>query len=405
MRRSDSSAPPSAHSAMNDSRSSHSPTPTGAADVLVVGGGVIGAAVALELTRRGVRVTVLERGAAGRETSAVAAGMLSPQAEADGPSPFLDLGLACRARYADWVRSVSEESGMAIDYEPTRVLNLALTPDRVTELKARRDWQLPLGLEAEWLSGAEARRLERILAPDLPGALLLPGEARVDSAALSLALVAAARARGARVEEGVAVTALALADNRVTGVLAGERRYPTGAVVIAAGAWSSRIRGVPLPADWVEPRRGQILNVRLRSHTLGHVLYTHGAYVVPRSGGELIVGTTVERAGFERVTTAGGLRSIVAAVSRYAPAIEEAEIVSVNAGLRPESHDGLPLIGPHGRVDGLVFATGHFRNGILLAPLTGELVAESIVSGRLPDALRPFLPERVSVPWPSTARS
>jgi glycine oxidase len=364
-------------------------------DVLVVGGGVIGTAVAFALAGRGVRVTVLERGSAGRGTSAVAAGMLSPQAEAEGPSPFLDFGLACRARYGDWVREVSAAATMPIDYRPTEVLNLALTAERVTELKARRDWQRPLGLRAEWLSGDEARRLEPILAAGLPGALLLPEEAWVDAASLATALVAAASRRGVRFEEPVAVTSLVLSGGRVTGVLAGDRRLDAGAVVIAAGAWSSRIAGLPLPLDWIEPRRGQILILRRPGPDLRHILYTHGAYVVPRAGGELIVGTTVEEAGYERVATAGGLRSIVTAVARYAPAIEEAAIVSVAAGLRPQSRDGMPLLGPHARLPGLVFATGHFRNGILLAPLSGELVAEAIVSGRTPDLLAPFLPDRV----------
>jgi glycine oxidase len=152
---------------------------------------------------------------------------------------------------------------------------------------------------------------------------------------------------------------------------------------------------MPLPPDWIEPRRGQVLILHRAAPDLRHILYTHGAYVVPRGGGELIVGTTVEEAGFERVATAGGLRSIVAAVARYAPAIEEAAIVSVAAGLRPQSRDGLPLLGPLRRQPGLVLATGHFRNGILLAPLSGELVAEALVSGRAPAMLEPFLPDRV----------
>lgn len=366
-------------------------------DVLVVGGGVIGAAVAFALAGRGARVTVLERGSAGHETSAVAAGMLSPQAEAEGPSPFLAFGLACRARYGEWVREVSAAAAMPIEYRPTAVLNLALTAERVTDLQARRDWQRPLGLRAEWLAGDEARRLEPILAAGLPGALLLPEEAWVDAAALSAALVAAASRRGVRFAEPVAVTSLVMNEGRVTGVLAGDRRFDAGVVVIAAGAWSSRIAGLPLPPDWIEPRRGQVLILHRPGPDLRHILYTHGAYVVPRAGGELIVGTTVEEAGYERVATAGGLRSIVTAVARYAPTIEEAAIVSVAAGLRPQSRDGMPLLGPYARRPGLVFATGHFRNGILLAPLSGELVAEAIVSGRTPDLLGPFLPDRVPI--------
>jgi glycine oxidase len=277
-------------------------------------------------------------------------------------------------------------------------LNLALTAERATELKARRDWQHPLGLKATWLSGHEANGLEPLLVPDLPGALLLPGEAWVDAESLARGLVAAAKQRGVRFIEGVTVTSVLVAGGRARGVAAGDRRFEAGSTVIAAGAWSSRIAGMPLPPDWIEPRRGQILLIRLQQHKLGHILYTHGAYVVPRSGGELIVGTTVEDAGFARVATAGGLKSIVNSVARYAPEIEAGEVVRVDAGLRPQSRDGLPLLGPYGRLPGLHLATGHFRNGILLAPLTAELVAEAIVSGRTPEALRPFLPDRVPAP-------
>ena len=370
-------------------------TRTAPQDVVVVGAGIIGAAVAVELARRGASVTIIERGAVGEAASAAAAGMLSPQAEADGPSPFLELGLACRARYAEWVRGASEESGVRVDYRAGGVLNLALTAEGAAKLQARRDWQQPLGLEAEWLSGPEARQLEPVLADDLPGALFLPREAWVDSAALTRALAIAARRRGAVVVERTGVTGLAVTGGRVTGVTAGGRRYAAGHVVIAAGAWASRIGGLPIPGDWVTPRRGQILAVRLEKPRIEHVLYTHGAYAVPRGAGELLVGTTVEQAGFDRQVTAGGIRSIVAGVARFAPAIEGAEILRLAAGLRPESRDGVPVIGPLARLPCLVLAAGHFRNGILLAPLTGELVAEAIVTGRTPAALGPFLPDRI----------
>lgn len=370
-------------------------TRTPCQDVVVVGAGIIGAAVALELARRGASVTVIERGAVGEEASAAAAGMLSPQAEADGPSPFLELGLACRARYAEWVRAASEESGVRVDYRAGGVLNLALTAEDAAKLQARRDWQRPLGLETEWLGGDEARELEPVLAEDLPGALFLPREAWVDSAALTQALAIAARRRGAQVVERTSVTGLAVTGGRVTGVTAGERRYDAGHVVIAAGAWASRIGGLPIPGDWVTPCRGQILAVRLAKPRIGHVLYTHGSYAVPRGADELLVGTTVEQTGFDRQVTAGGIRSIVAGVARFAPAIEGAEVLRLAAGLRPESRDGVPVIGPLARLPGLVLAAGHFRNGILLAPLTGELVAEAIVSGGTPAALGPFLPDRL----------
>lgn len=330
----------------------------------------------------------------GQEASAAAAGMLSPQAEADGPTPFFELAHACRNRYADWVGVITELSGTPVSFRTARILNLALTDQDAAALKQRRDWQTRLGLAAEWIGGDEARRREPILADNLAGALYLPEEARVDPVALTAAVAAAGRKLGVEFEEHATATSLIISGGRATGVTAArDRRFHAGHVVIAAGAWASRIDGLPIPRDWIEPRRGQILVLRFPD-PIGHILYTHGAYLVPGDEGEVIAGTTVEQAGFERAMTAGGIRSIVERVSRFAPGVETGAVVSMAVGLRPESRDGLPLLGPVAELPGLVLAIGHYRNGILLAPLTGILIAESIVGGRVPDALVPFLPDR-----------
>ncbi len=364
-------------------------------DAVVVGAGIIGATVALELARRGARVTVLERGRVGQEASGVAAGMLAPQAEADRPSPFLDFALACRAGYDDWVSGVVAESGMPVDFSRQALLYVALTAENAGKLRAQHNWQASLGLPVEWMSGEEARRLEPTLAPGLAGALQFPDAARVESSGLTRAVAAAARKRGAEIIEGMEVTSLLIEGGRVLGVAAGDRRFAADWVVVAAGAWASRIAGMPMADDWIQPCRGQILAVRLENQRIGRILYTHGAYAVPCSPGLFLIGTTSEHAGFDRRVTLGGVRSIIAGVTRFAPAFDDAEVLELRAGLRPESRDGFPLLGPLTRLPGLVLATGHFRNGILLAPLTGELVAESIVSGRVPSALAPFLPDRV----------
>ena len=377
-------------------------THTTGQDVIIVGAGIIGGAIALELARRGVRVTVFDRGAVGREASSAAAGMLSPQAEAQEPSPLFHLGIASRARYPEWLRKVSLESGTRIDFGACGLLNLALTEEAAIALKARSDWQVRLGLRSDWVTGREARALDPVLSKGLAGALLLPDEAWVDSAALTRALAIAAVRHGARIEEHCEVTSLLLHGGRVAGVAVGNRHHAAERVVIAAGAWSSRIGGMPFPSDWIEPSRGQIVAVR-RQAPIEHILYTHGdtsgdthsAYLAPRGADELLLGATVEHAGFEREVTVGGLTSILSAVARFAPAVAAAPVVRLVAGLRPEPRDGLPLIGPLARLPGLVLATGHFRHGILLAPITGELVAQAIVSGDTPPALAPFLPDRV----------
>jgi glycine oxidase len=270
-----------------------------------------------------------------------------------------------------------------------------LTPEEATSLQARRDWQVGLGLKADWITGEEAHALEPMLREGLPGALLLPDEAWVDCAVLTRALAAAAGRLGARFKEHTPVTSLLKSGGRVVGVSAGGQRHAADRVIIAAGAWTSRLGGMPLPKDWIEPSRGQIVVVRRTRIPIQHVLYTHGAYVAPRGSEELLLGATVEHAGFDRQVTVGGLMSILAEVARFAPSIAGAEVVRLVAGLRPEPRDGMPLIGPLRRLPGLFLATGHFRNGILLAPITGELVAEAIVSGITPPLLAPFLPDRV----------
>ncbi|HWN82424.1 MAG TPA: FAD-dependent oxidoreductase, partial [Candidatus Udaeobacter sp.] len=230
----------------------------GAFDVIIVGGGVLGTALARELAGRGRRVLLLERGRVAGEASGVAAGMLNPQAEADAPSAFFDFGLANRTIYADWVAAVSAEAALPIEYRSLPLLYLAPDEPAAAALHARAAWQAARGLRAEWLTAAQARTREPILAPDLAGALLLPSEALVDAQALTIALAAAARRRGAEILEDQPVTGLLIEDGRLVGVLAGGTAHRAPTVVIATGAWGSAFSDLPLPTDWIAPVRGQL---------------------------------------------------------------------------------------------------------------------------------------------------
>jgi glycine oxidase len=379
---------------------SRSASAADALDVIIVGAGIIGTALARELAGRGRRVLVLERGRAAGQASGVAAGMLNPQAEADEPSAFLDFGLENRAIYADWVATVSAEAALPIEYRALPLLFVAVDERAATALQAKAAWQTAMGLRAEWLTAGEARALEPILAPNLAGALLLPSEAAVDPHGLTVALAAAARRLGAEIVEEQPVTELLIEGDRAVGVMAGGTAYRAPMTVIATGAWGSALSDLPIPTDWIKPVRGQLLVVRPHPPLLRHVLYTHGAYAVPRLSGDLVLGTTVEEAGFDRVVTAAGIASIVGRVTRFAPGLGGAEWVGARAGLRPASRDGLPVVGLLSRMPGLALATGHFRNGILLAPLTAALLADAIVAGHNPRELAPFLPDRLpqSVP-------
>lgn len=365
-------------------------------DVIVIGGGVVGCAAAFFLAERGAQVTLLERDTTGAHASGAAAGMLAPIAESEDEGPFFDLCLRGLEQLAAVVPRLRERTGIDPLYSPCGVLRVALHEEESEALRSRAARLAHHGLR--WLNAEEARSLEPGLTPEARGAIHSPREAHVSSPGLVRAYAAAAAAAGARLVEGAEVTGLTRSGGRVTGVRTAAGEMAAGAVVLAAGAWSgplAREGGLRLP---VEPVRGQILALDNLPGGPERIVWGGGAYLVPRRDGSVTVGATVERVGFDARVTAAGAASLLAAAPRLLPLLADATFRRAWAGLRPAAPDRLPVLGPAADVPGLFLATGHFRNGILLSAVTGELLADWILAGRAPWPQNPFAVERFQPP-------
>ena len=348
-------------------------------DVVIVGGGVIGLSCAWRLSQRGARVAVVERGQPGCGATQVAAGMLAPVGELTfGEPELLELTLAAARLYPEFVAELEEASGMSTGYEQLGAMHVALDRDEAAQLRRVHDLQRSLELEAEWLPPRKCRDLEPGLTPSFHGGVFAAGEAAVDPRTLTVALLTAARAEGAEVLTGTEVVDGVFEGKRLVGVRTGEGELRAETVVLASGAWSGAAEWLPEEArPPVRPVKGQMLELRRRDGEppAHHILASERVYLVPRADGRLIVGATVEERGFDTAVTAGGVHELLREAYRLLPDVAEMELLDAIAGLRPGTPDNLPLVGP-GAIDGLVLATGHFRNGILLAPLAAQTVAD-----------------------------
>jgi len=354
-------------------------------DVVIVGGGVIGLSCAWRLGQRGARVAVVERGEPGCGATRVAAGMLAPVGELTfGEPELLELTLAAACLYPEFVAELEAASGESTGYEQLGALHVALDRDEAAQLRRVHDLQRSLELEAEWLPPRKCRDLEPGLTPSFHGGVFAAGEAAVDPRALTQALLGAARAEGVEVLTGIEVVDGVSEGERLVGVRTGEGELRSETVVLANGAWAGTAEWLPEHArPRVRPVKGQVLELRRRDGEplARHILASERVYLVPRSDGRLIVGATVEEMGFDTVVTAGGVHELLREAYRLLPDVAEMELLDAIAGLRPGTPDNLPLVGP-GAIEGLILATGHFRNGILLAPLAAQTVADLLSADR-----------------------
>jgi len=373
-------------------------------DVLVVGGGIIGLVTAWRAAQRGLRTAVVDPEPGGG-AARVAAGMLAAVTELHyGEQTLLGLNLASARRYPDFAAELTELTGHDLGYRRCGTLAVALDADDRAHLRELHALQRQSGLESEWLSGRECRRLEPMLAPGVRGGLRVDGDHQIDPRRLTRALLAACERAGVVFHRAWAER-LRVARDRAAGIATTDgEELDGGQVVLAAGSLSGRLEGVPqalLPP--VRPVKGQVLRLTVPpryapflSRTVRAVVRGSHVYLVPRENGELVIGATSEELGWDTTVTAGGVYELLRDAHELVPGITELPLTETRAGLRPGSPDNAPLLGPTG-LPGLLLATGHYRNGVLLTPVTGDAMAHALATGELPDEARPFSPKRFAL--------
>ena len=354
-------------------------------DAVVVGGGAIGLACAWRAARRGARVALVERSQPPGGATRVAAGMLAPVGElAFGEPELLKMTLAAAELYPEFVAELEAASGLGADYRRDGALHVALDRDEAAELRRVHELQRSLGLGAEWLPPRRCRELEPGLTPSFNGGVHAPGEGSVDPRALTAALLAAlGEEEGVVLRTGSSVETALFEGERIAGVRtdSGEE-LRAAATVLATGAWSGAAEWLPPQArPAVRPVKGQILELRSPDGAApcSRIVASERVYLVPRGDGRLIVGATVEEQGFDTAVTAGGVHELLREAYRLLPDVAEMQLVEAAAGLRPGTPDNLPLVGPS-PIQGLLWATGHYRNGILLAPLAAETLVDALAA-------------------------
>jgi glycine oxidase len=363
-------------------------------DIIVVGAGIVGCAVGYELARRGAAVQIVEERAAGMGATQAAAGILAPHIEVSSQTPFLDLTVRSLNLFDDFIARVQADSGLTVPYKRTGTLQVAVNEEGLRELRNAAARVEAQRVPARLLDGANVREEEPHLSHDVIGGLLIQTHGFVAAGELIRALTAAAHRHGAALVEGSRVRRIAAANS---GVIVETDRGPlqASAVVLAAGSWSSSIEiagsSAPVP---VRPIRGQLLRLAWKGPMLRRIVWTDRCYLVPWDDGTVLVGATVEDAGFDERTTVAGVRDLLDAACEIVPGAWAAGFIEGRAGLRPATVDLLPVIGASRVVPNLMYATAHYRNGILLAPVTAALVADAMLDKKVDPVLAAMSPQR-----------
>lgn len=366
------------------------------AECVVIGGGVMGCGIALRLAQAGVRTVVLERAIPGAEASSAAGGILAAQEEAEGAGPVAALSLASRARIPALVDELRALTAIDVGYRETGCLRLCADDAQVAATEDRVAWQRAAGLRLAWVRGNRAlRELEPSIDERWEVGLHFPDDHQLEPRAYVRALSQAAALAGATFVTGAYVRRVVHEGGRVVAVDVEGGRVATPRVVVAAGSWTSLVDGLGLPPAAVRPMRGQIAMLETRPPAVRGTIFAPGGYLVGRADGRVLCGSTMELAGYDRSVTAGGLAHVLGLALSVIPGLARAPVVETWANFRPTTDDRRPILGASA-VDGLFLATGHFRNGILLSPITAEIIRDLVVHGRSAHDVAPFAPDRVA---------
>lgn len=364
-------------------------------EILIIGGGLIGLSIARELHQKGFStITILERGETGKEASFAAAGMLAPNAETDKADDFTDFCTESLSLYEQFSTNLLEETGVDIELDRNGTLFLAFTDEDVKEIRHRFEWQKKAGLAVEHLRAEDARKIEPFISPDVYEALLFPNDWQVENRKLLHALEKYAEIYGIKVRNHTEVKNLLVENKKIVGAETETEKFYAQAVILAGGAWSSFFKTVNLQIPEIKPIRGQMLAFHTAKRLFQKVIYSSRGYLVPRADGRIIIGATVEDAGFDKTVNEFDIEILRENAIEIAPSLANLQIHENWAGLRPFAADGLPVLGSFPQVENFFIATAHYRNGILLAPLTAKLIANQLAENADSKYLKAFSPQR-----------
>ncbi|QDP39481.1 glycine oxidase ThiO [Radiobacillus deserti] len=363
-------------------------------DCIIVGGGVNGGSIAYHLAKKGKKVLLLEKDRLARKASGAAAGMLAAQAELEEDGPLFQLAKQSRAMFPILAEEIKDLTGIDIELVQKGMYKISITEEEEYHLKHIVDVQTRAGEQAEWLSQDEVRSREPALSNAVRGAMFIEKDGQVSAPQLSLGFLKAAAALGVEIKEYTEVTSFLFESGKVTGIQTNHGSVESEHVIVAGGAWSEQL----LPKSQIPlqtyPVKGECFSVRTHQPLLTGTIFSHGCYLVPKKGGRLLVGATVQPHTFDQTVTVNGISSLLEKAKRLVPNIVHAEWEKAWAGIRPQTVDGLPYLGEHPAYEGLFVATGHYRNGILLAPITGEIITRLVEREPTPVDISAFRMER-----------